>query len=136
MRFEGRIKKVGKYWAVEIPALAAHTQGKSLHDAYEMAKAWVRDMLDRQDFPVEVYPGKGGTFEIGSEDNETMVAFMLRRQREAHGLSLTDVAAALGQSSRTAYARYEQGTSSPTISKLAELLRAVGGIDIVVRPVK
>ena len=31
----------------------------------------------------------------------------------------------LGAKSRNAYARYEQGTSTPTLDKLSELLRAV-----------
>jgi transcriptional regulator with XRE-family HTH domain len=50
---------------------------------------------------------------------------MLRRQREKHGLSLAEVARRLGARSKTAYARYEQGRSVPTVEKLFELLAAV-----------
>lgn len=133
MRLEGTIQRVGKLWAVEIPALAAHTQGRSRKDAYVMALAWIRDILDRQDFPVEVYPGKEGHFEIGSEEDETLIALVIRRQREGHGVSLAQAAKALGQSSKTAYARYEQGKSVPTIGKLRQLLKAVGASDVVLR---
>ena len=54
-----------------------------------------------------------------------MVRLLLRRQREKSGLSLADVANRLGAKSRNAYARYERGTSVPTIEKLDELLQAV-----------
>jgi transcriptional regulator with XRE-family HTH domain len=50
---------------------------------------------------------------------------MLRRQREKHGLSLAEVARRLGARSKTAYARYEQGRSVPSVEKLFELLAAV-----------
>ncbi len=56
---------------------------------------------------------------------EVLVALALRRRREAAGLSLADVAARIGASSHNAYARYEQGTALPTITKLSELFRAV-----------
>ncbi|MHB1847073.1 MAG: helix-turn-helix domain-containing protein, partial [Deltaproteobacteria bacterium] len=54
--------------------------------------------------------------------------------REAHGLSLAEVSRRLGQRSRNAYARYEQGLSVPTIDKLEKLLSAVTGRDFVLRP--
>ena len=54
-----------------------------------------------------------------------MTSLLLRRQRERSGLSLTEVSERLGAKSRNAYARYERGTSVPTLSKLDELLRAV-----------
>lgn len=40
-------------------------------------------------------------------------------------VSLADVATRIGAKSRNADARYEQGTAFPTITKLAELFRAV-----------
>ena len=51
-----------------------------------------------------------------------LVSLLLRRQRERSGLSLADAAARLGARSRNAYARYERGTSLPTIEKLDALL--------------
>jgi transcriptional regulator with XRE-family HTH domain len=57
---------------------------------------------------------------------------MLRRQREKHGVSLAEVARRLGSRSKTAYARYEQGRSVPTVEKLFQLLGAVApGEDFV-----
>jgi DNA-binding XRE family transcriptional regulator len=85
----------------------------------------VETMADKKGFHVDVFPGVGGAFEIGSDDAAALVAVMLRRQREKHGLSLADVAHRLGSRSKNAYARYEQGRSVPTVEKLFELLAAV-----------
>lgn len=65
-----------------------------------------------------------------------MLALMLRRQRQRHGLSLAQVARKLKASSRNSYARYEQGRAMPTVEKLAELLSAVSDSDLVIRQSK
>jgi transcriptional regulator with XRE-family HTH domain len=63
-----------------------------------------------------------------------MISLLLRRQRQMSGLSLGDAAARLGVKSRNAYARYERGTSVPTVEKLEELLHAVApGREIVLQ---
>ena len=38
MRFEGRVKKDGRFWLVEIPAFDAVTQGRTKREAFEMAE--------------------------------------------------------------------------------------------------
>jgi transcriptional regulator with XRE-family HTH domain len=49
-------------------------------------------------------------------------------------VSLSEVARRLGSRSKTAYARYEQGRSVPTVEKLFELLAAVApGEDFVLQ---
>jgi ribosome-binding protein aMBF1 (putative translation factor) len=68
---------------------------------------------------------KGDRFVVECDPPEALVALVLRRRREAAGLSLADVAERIGAKSRNAYARYEQGAALPTITKLAELLHAV-----------
>jgi transcriptional regulator with XRE-family HTH domain len=50
---------------------------------------------------------------------------MLKRQREAHSLTLVEVARRLGRKSPNAYARYEQGKSLPTLEKLNKLIKAI-----------
>ena len=37
MKIEGKLIKSGKWWAVEIPLLLVHTQGKTKRQAYLMA---------------------------------------------------------------------------------------------------
>jgi len=67
----------------------------------------------------------GGRFVVGASDTGALVALLLRRQRQRAGLSLAEVSRAMGARSRNAYARYERGTSVPTIEKLGKLLQAV-----------
>ena len=81
--------------------------------------------MDRPGFTVHVHPGEGDYFEVSASDMRPLVRLLLRRQRERSGLSLADAAARLGAKSRNAYARYERGTSLPTVEKLDALLHAL-----------
>jgi len=125
MRLAGRIWKDRKFWLAEVPMLDAMTQGRTRPEVFRMLVDLVETMADKKGFRVRLYPAPHGALEIGSDDAATLVAVMLRRQREKHGLSLSAVARRLGARSRTAYARYEQGRSVPTVEKLFELLSAV-----------
>jgi hypothetical protein len=110
------------------------TQGRSRAEAFRMIGDLVETMADKKGFNVSVFPGARGSFELGSDDVATLVAVMLRRQREKHRLSLSEAARRLGSRSKTSYARYEQGRSVPTVEKLFELLRAVApGEDFVIK---
>ena len=125
MRFEGRIKKDGKFWLVEIPAFEAATQGRTKREAYEMAKDLIETMAGKPEFQVTVYPTGRDTFEIGANSIGVLLALLLRRQRERQGMTLSEAAARLGQSSKNAYARYEQGKAMPSVEKLEQLLQAI-----------
>src|SRR5256885_10011763 len=99
----------------------------------------VADLLEtlanRPGFSVQVHPGKHEDFEVSAADTRGLMSLVLRRQRERSGLSLAEAAARLGAKSRNAYARYERGTSVPTLDKLTELLQAVAPYpDIVLQP--
>ena len=125
MRFPGRIKKDGRFWLVEIPAFDAVTQGRSKREALAMAGDVLEALADAKGFRVTVYPTGPKTFEIGANRVGVLLALLLRRQRERSGLSLAEVADKLGQRSKNAYARYEQGKAMPTVEKLEELLKAI-----------
>jgi len=74
---------------------------------------------------VTVYPTGGETFEIGANRVGVLLALLLRRLRERQGLTLAEAAERLGQRSKNAYARYEQGRAMPTVEKLEQLLKAI-----------
>jgi len=134
MRFEGKVRKDGRLWLIEIPLLNVMTQGRSRKEAFEMIKDAIESLVNREGFEVTVYPGRKNMFEVGASDTGLMVSLLLRRQREAHGLPLSEVSRRLNQSSPNAYARYEQGKSVPTVEKLRELMSAVNpGGELVVR---
>lgn len=125
MRFAGRVFKVGRYWAVEVPILDVVSQGRSKKDALEMIADAIETLVNRAGFKVDVFAGVGEHFEIGSEDQATLTALLLRRARQRAGLSLAQVAERLGSTSLNSYARYEQGRTMPTVQKLSQLFAAV-----------
>jgi predicted RNase H-like HicB family nuclease len=125
MRFQGRIKKDGRFWLVEIPAFDAVTQGRTKREAFEMAEDLIETMANAKGFRAEVHPTGRETFEIGGNDLGVLLALLLRRQRERQGLTLAEAAERLGQRSKNAYARYEQGKAMPTVEKLEQLLKAI-----------
>jgi len=125
MRLSGRVFKAGKSWAIEVPILGVVTQGYTKKEAYEMIADAIESLVNKKGFKVEIYPGKGDYFELGSSDLSTLTAFLLRRQRMKQGLTLVEVANRLGAKSHNTYARYEQGKSIPTIEKFNKLLSAL-----------
>ena len=132
MRFHGEVYKDGKFWLAEIPLLDAMTQGYTRKEAFTMVKDLLETLVNRPGFAVTVHPGRQGDFEVSSDDPRSLISLFLRRQRERSGLSLSEAAQRLGAKSRNAYARYERGTTMPSLEKLAELYQAVApGKDIV-----
>lgn len=125
MRFEGRVWKDGRHWLVEVPLLDVMTQGRTRIDALEMIVDALTALADRPALALTTYRRRGQRFEIGGPDVGALIALLLRRRRQAHGLTLAQVARRLGQRSRNAYARYEQGKAVPTVEKLDELLKAI-----------
>jgi hypothetical protein len=127
MRFEGRIwkDKGSRYWLIEVPLLDITTQGTSKDDAYCMIADAIECLVNQKGFKVDVYPLCSESFTVGANRESVMIALMLKRQRESHGLTLVEVARRLGQKSPNAYARYEQGKSLPTLDKLNKLMKAI-----------
>jgi DNA-binding XRE family transcriptional regulator len=132
MRLHGKVYKDGRFWLAEVPILHAMTQGRTRTEAWVMAKDLLETLVNRPGFAVDVYPRQNGEFEVSASDMRSLIGLLLRRQRERSGLSLAEAAERLGAKSRNAYARYERGTSAPTVEKLSELLQAVApGQDFV-----
>jgi DNA-binding XRE family transcriptional regulator len=132
MRFYGKVYKDGKLWLAELPLLDAMTQGHTRKEAYAMVEDLLESLVNRPGFKVSVHQGKHGDFEVSANDPRLLISLFLRRQRERSGLSLSEAAERLGAKSRNAYARYERGTSMPSLEKLVELYQAVApGKDIV-----
>jgi len=125
MRFRGKLQRDGKYWLAEVPVFDAMTQGRTRGEALGMIVDWFASIVGRPRLDVRVVNVGSADFEIAAVDTRPMISLLLRRQRQKSGLSLAAVAERLGAKSRNAYARYEQGTTVPTVEKLAELLHAI-----------
>jgi predicted RNase H-like HicB family nuclease len=134
MRFDGKVYRDGRQWLAEIPILDAMTQGRTRKEALEMMADWVEVLVDDPDFRASVHPVEKNHFEVEGTSAAAMTALLLRRKRQASGLSLAAVSESLGARSRNAYSRYERGDSVPSIDTLERLLRAVNpGGDFVIR---
>jgi DNA-binding XRE family transcriptional regulator len=131
VRLAGRVFKCGKYWAIEVPILGVVTQGRTRKEAFEMIADAIVSLANNPELEVDVHPGTGEAFTVGSKDSAALAAFLVRRVREKEGLSLSAAAKRLGVSSRNAYARYEQGKSVPSLKKLADLIEGMTGKDFV-----
>lgn len=127
MLIEGRIWKDGTWWLAQSEIADVMTQGKTRTEAAMMLADAIESLVDRKGFKLTVrdVDREAGTVTIEANEPSVLAALVLRRQREAHGLSLAQVVERLGQTSKTAYARYEQGEVLPSIEKFDELLRAV-----------
>lgn len=126
MQLKGKVTKVGKYWAITCPALQADTQGTSRKDALAMMEDWVKSMLDDQDFDVKAtFTGKD-EFVLSVKDAKPIIAMIVARNRNSSGLSLAEISSKLGAKSRNAVHQYETGKHDPSISKLQELVDAMG----------
>lgn len=123
--FAGRIWKDGTWWLAEAPIFDVMTQARTRKAAHAMLADAIESHLDRPGFRVRVIDRGGDMIGIESDEVAALFAFALRRLRWAHGLSIADVAAALGESSKTGYARYEQGLTMPALDKAIALLEAV-----------
>jgi predicted RNase H-like HicB family nuclease len=131
MWIKGRLQKEEKFWLVEIPAVDYMTQGRTRKEAYEMAKDLLESLADSAGYRlnVTIVPCEANEFYAGADDSKTFTAFVLRYWRLAHGMTLRQAADRLGAKSATAYARYEQGKSEPTVSMMERLISAVGEND-------
>jgi predicted RNase H-like HicB family nuclease/DNA-binding XRE family transcriptional regulator len=125
MRIDGRLHKAKNWWAVEIPLLLIHTQGKTKKEAHEMAKDAIESLIDEPGFEVTIFPEKGNAFSVGASNESLMLAFALKQQRAQHHLSIREVAKRLGSDSPSAYSRYETGKVKPGLDKFTKILKAI-----------
>lgn len=129
MLIVGRVfkEKGERLWGAECESLVVHTQGATRKDAMLMLKDAIELLADtaKINLKVDVTHGTGDSVYIGSKDTKAMVAFLLRRQRQIGGCTIMKAAERMGSRSPTAYARYEEGKSEPSLSKLYELILAI-----------
>ena len=102
MKIEGKLHKLGKFWAVEIPLLLIHTQGRSQKEALEMAKDAIETVVEKVGFKAQAELADGTRLIIGASDEQSLFATILKQQRGAKKLTIRQVASRLGSRSPTA----------------------------------
>ena len=93
MMLEGKVTRTidRKFWEVEVRPLEIYTQGKTKKDALALIKDAIEVLVDKKDFKVEVVAEAGENFKIRANDTRTLIALLLERQRQVHGLSVREV---------------------------------------------
>lgn len=122
MRLEGKIRKEGKFWLVEIPILDYLTQGHSRKEALEMAVDIVETGVNKPNFKATVVFSEGNRFILAVNDIHALIAHMIQRWRQKDGLTVREASRRLGSKSPNAFGAYEQGKVTPSIEKLEQLL--------------
>lgn len=136
MILTGTMHRVGKYWAIECPAIDAATQGTSKKNALDMMVDWVRSMLDDPEYPIEIMAEGDATFAMRFVDPRGVVGLLVAHARAASGLTLDQLAEKTGKQSRSAVRHYETGKNATSLQKMTEILNAVGyDVEVKVRPV-
>jgi predicted RNase H-like HicB family nuclease len=131
MELEGKLWKSGKFWLVEVPAIDVMTQGHSREEALKMIADAIEGLVDcyfpnqSKGFQVTVQEYKKGIIGVSTSNNSLMLAFSLRRQREASKSTIREVSERLGSNSPNAYARYEKGRVRISLDQYERLLQAV-----------
>ncbi len=125
MHFAGEMKRDGKFWMVEVPDLDIATQGKNKKDALFMIADVIETAVNHKGFKVSVIPTGSTTFVVTANDVPRLMALFMRRQREARGMTVRQVALAMRYKAHGAYSQYERGVSSPGIETLERFISAV-----------
>ncbi|NGX57532.1 MAG: hypothetical protein K940chlam3_00424 [Chlamydiae bacterium] len=133
MRVEGKLIKSTKFWIADIPMFDLCIQGKTKKETLYTVKEAVKDLVEvsfesliPDNFEVFVESsGKLNDFSVSFSDVQVMTAFVLKRQREKHGLSVREVVKRLGAKSTNAYFDYERLRRKPTIAKFELMLHAI-----------
>ena len=126
MKLAGRVYKYENYWLIEISILDAMTQGRTRKEALMMAKDLLETLVNDPAVKFTITTPSATSEFFGVEsDSPKLLALVLRRLRLSSGLSLAEVAVRLGQKSKNTYARYERGTSVPSVDKFIKLIQAV-----------
>lgn len=131
MELEGKLWKSGKFWLVEVPSVEVMTQGYSREEALKMIADAIKGLVDcyfpdeSKEFQVTVQEYKKGIIGVSTSNNSLMLAFSLKRQREASKSTVREVSERLGSTSPNAYARYEKGRARISLDQYERLLQAV-----------
>lgn len=133
MKLSGNYYKSGKFWLSEIPVINMMDQGKTKTECLRMMKSGVESLINIPAFKCEVQDLGEGEFVLSSQDVKTLACFVLRRLREAEGLTIRELALQLGMKSHTEYARHESGKTAMTMETFNRYVQAISSKEVVIK---
>ena len=133
MRLIGSYYKNGKYWISELPFIQLMDQGYSKKECLQMMKDAILELIDDSEFHCEVTDLGHGKFSVGTSDVKKLAAFVVRRLREAQGLTIREVATMLNMKSHTEYARHESGKVGMNIETFNRYVEALSSKEVILQ---
>lgn len=134
MQIRGSIRRDGKWWVAQCETLQANTQGTSRKDGLAMMKDWVQGMLDDPSFDFDIRMDGDAEFVMTFADPRRILGLIVARYRGMSALTFQQVADRMGISHRTAVQQAETGKSELSVSRLGQILEALGyEVELVVR---
>ena len=117
-------KKTGLF-VIKLPIVEAITQDDTVEGAVEAIREVIELYDENLTFSLTLHDNK--SFYLTTDDTKSFLALVIKKQREAQGISLSSVAEKLGYSSRNSVYDYESGKTEPTFKKFSDLL---GSLDL------
>lgn len=133
MKLAGRCYKSEKFWLAEVPFIQLMDQGRTKKEALKMLKLGVEELVSAKGFTCETEDLGDGEFTLSSDNVKLMAAFILRRLREAQGLTIREAAALMNMKSHTEYARHESGKVAMTLETFNRYVEKIANRDILIR---
>ena len=139
MKISGSYKKVGRWFAAEVPLLLISTQARTKKELVDMIVDALKAIVDSGEFKADVsLIGDNGIIVGAKAGEKLLLATALRQQRAASQKTVRDVALELGSNSPNSYARYESGKVKINFDKFSQLLSAINGcepvLSIIIKP--
>ena len=127
MKLEGRLipptETSSRYWAIEVPVIGLHTQGKNQRQALIMIKDAIFHLS--KGIEVDLTLGENHIFWVGANDQKAFLAFILSRVRTEQKLKIREASQRVGSKSPNTFGRYEQGKAMPRLDTLESILKAL-----------
>ena len=133
MKLQGRYFKDGKFWISEIPFISLMDQGKTKSESLKMIRSSVEELMFDFGLKCEIEDIGNGEFVLSSENVKLLTCFVLRRLREAQGLSIRDVSSKLKHKSHTEYARHESGVTAMTLETFNRYIEVLTDKELVIK---
>lgn len=133
MKIIGRYYKDGKFWLADLPMIQLMDQGRTRKESLIMIKSAFEILVNDETFSCEVKDLGEGEFAISTQQVKILSAFVVRRLREAQGLTIREAGALLGMKSHTEYARHESGKVAMNMETFNRYVEVLSSKEIILQ---
>lgn len=133
MKVIGHYYKAKKFWITEIPMIQLMDQGRTKKEGLIMIQDAIQILINDKSFNCDVTDLGDGKFAISTQQVKPFTAFIVRRLREAQGLTIRETGALLGMKSHTEYARHESGKVAMNMETFNRYVQVLSSKEIILQ---